>query len=731
MAGNILQRSITPVKPKVLDKERIFVYVEEASNNTKGIASFNSNHFLVNAGNVILNTRYLSEAPFDRASLIKLDEDDFKLSNDTTQINWSFAHDKSGSARTNGFGLVKIADNSAGYLKFTDDDNHYLEVDTTKLLNEIDVDTKINNAISTHNSSANAHNDIRELIRNIDLSGKVDKVAGRYYIYNTTNGITLGYPYTDPGTTSGIFQFSGITIDNAGVQIGSSVGGSISEGAALKFYGYQRPVLKVWGEFTDPGLSIDSPLAVLKDVSELQTTMTNYVNTKVAEVNAVIIRNTEPNIVIEATEDTVQEVATQYIVDNYGRQPEANDGLFITLTDQDNDVIKYAYFNNSWINVGINKIDLSNYVDIASEQTITGHKNFTGSLTKNGLEVATETLLNSKIEQADIDAHKILILGANGTIGTNANFVVQDAESLLPYRNNLTEFIFSGIIPVTGDIDLTKEVTIDFGDTSYYLFSAVDTSKRLTLGDLDFALRESLITGYNYLFRTVFFENSDSVGFAVMPDKEDVLSLDSDQMDNYLAEGGLPQGQLAICSKVIINGYKEGAIYRFKITYPSTYEWEELAGGSSVKATDISSGSLEEVDYAGPVVLTVNQMKTLKDTGSVIVGGKEFKDDGSHTFYVDEDSLGELTLTTSGTVITSAERFTGHVRVMIEFETDGMHYGSDFILHPYDTSICLVSYNFVAHTGTAYLDDNGHIQINIPDNLTFTNVKGHFVELGG
>lgn len=178
------------------------------------------------------------------------------------------------------------------------------------------------------------------------------------------------------------------------------------------------------------------------------------------------------------------------------------------------------------------------------------------------------------------DVHTVLILGANGTIGTNANFVVEDAESYIPYRNNLTEFIFSGIIPVTGEIDLTKEVTIDFGDTSYYLFSAVDTSKKLTLGDLDFALKESLVTGYNYLFRTIFFKNADAVGFAVMPDKEDVLSLDSDQMDNYIADGGLPQGQLAICKKVITNGYTEGGIYRFKITYPSTYEWEEITAGS-------------------------------------------------------------------------------------------------------------------------------------------------------
>lgn len=218
--------------------------------------------------------------------------------------------------------------------------------------------------------------------------------------------------------------------------------------------------------------------------------------------------------------------------------------------------------------------------------TASGSNKNSIKVNEDGVEIKTMFGASFKINGKELvatgdvdDARKLLILGATGTIGEKATFVVEDPESFIPYRKNLVEFVLSGVIPVTGDIDLSKEVTIDFGDTSYYLFSAVDTTKRLTLGDLDFALRESLVTGYNYLFRTVFFENADQVGFAVLPDKEDVLSLNSDQMDTYLMDGGLPQGQLAICKKVITNGYSEGGVYRFKITYPSTYEWEELSSG--------------------------------------------------------------------------------------------------------------------------------------------------------
>lgn len=276
------------------------------------------------------------------------------------------------------------------------------------------------------------------------------------------------------------------------------------------------------------------------------------------------------------------------------------------------------------------------------------------------------------IDEVEINSYKILTLGATGTIGTNANFEIENPESYVRYRKNLTEFIFSGIIPVTGAVDLTKEVTITFGDTSYYLFSAIDAKKRLTLRDLDFALKESLVTGYNYLFRTVFYENSDFAGFAVIPDKEDVLSLDSNQMDDFMADGGLPSGQLAICSRVIANGYVEGGIYRFKITYPSTYEWEELFAPSR---------------------------------------------------------LNNLTLNQNGSMLTSAETFIGHVHAMIEFDTNGVHYGADFILHPYDSAICLVFYKFGTYESTAYIDESGHINIAIPNGLSFTNFKGHFIKL--
>ena len=124
---NVFQQQITPVKPKVLSKERVFVYVPRASGTTEGIASYNPNDFNVNNGQVTIKRNN----PFDTETVVKIDDKDFLYDNGIVKVNWPYAQNSSGSANTNGFGLVKIDKNSNGYLKF--DENGLLEVDIKKL----------------------------------------------------------------------------------------------------------------------------------------------------------------------------------------------------------------------------------------------------------------------------------------------------------------------------------------------------------------------------------------------------------------------------------------------------------------------------------------------------------------------------------------------------------------------------------------------------------------------
>lgn len=57
-----------------------------------------------------------------------------------------------------------------------------------------------------------------------------------------------------------------------------------------------------------------------------------------------------------------------------------------------------------------------------------------------------------------------------------------------------------------------------------------------------------------------------------------------------------------------------------------------------------------------------------------------------------------------------------------------MHYGAGFILRHCDSAVWLVSYRFGTWGGTAYLDAGGRVSISIPDSLSFTNFKGHYIK---
>lgn len=100
----------------------------------------------------------------------------------------------------------------------------------------------------------------------------------------------------------------------------------------------------------------------------------NVINTtyatkaEVEAITAVQIRNKDE--VIPSTEAEVQTVATDYIRNNYGRDPQNWDGLILTITDKDNDKILYIYSEASslWINSGINGVDLTDYVSVNEQQ---------------------------------------------------------------------------------------------------------------------------------------------------------------------------------------------------------------------------------------------------------------------------------------------------------------------------------------------------------------------------
>ena len=138
----------------------------------------------------------------------------------------------------------------------------------------------------------------------------------------------------------------------------------------------------------------------------------------IANINAIEIRNIN-NEAINATSATVQSVATQYIVDNYQRQPKQLDGLIITLTDQNNDKVLFVYSETSslWINVGLNGVDLSNYFTKEETRQEIAKSDIT-SITSIDTVIGTPVVNYDTIDGVTVNANGQLIYGSTNEVHT-------------------------------------------------------------------------------------------------------------------------------------------------------------------------------------------------------------------------------------------------------------------------------------------------------------------------
>ena len=66
--ANIIEEVVVPEVPKVIDKQELFVYVPEAADGQKGIASFDSEAFSVINGKVYLKVEYIDKLNDDALS---------------------------------------------------------------------------------------------------------------------------------------------------------------------------------------------------------------------------------------------------------------------------------------------------------------------------------------------------------------------------------------------------------------------------------------------------------------------------------------------------------------------------------------------------------------------------------------------------------------------------------------------------------------------------------------
>ena len=109
---------------------------------------------------------------------------------------------------------------------------------------------------------------------------------------------------------------------------------------------------------------------------------------------------------------------------------------------------------------------------------------------------------------SDLNAHKPIVLGANGVLEGNVySFTVENAESYIDYRTNLTKFLVDLHLPIVGSLDTTKKVAITFGDTTYYVHNILKGMEHVTINDLRQVNKYNNQTGYRFITEMIFFEN--------------------------------------------------------------------------------------------------------------------------------------------------------------------------------------------------------------------------------
>ena len=311
MADNIFQRKITPVVPKTLSNERIFVYVPDATAEQAGVASYNLNEFTL-----------------DRSE------------NNKVSIIWPYANSEGN------VGLIGV-DTEDNYLE-VDDSTHLLSFKVSELNSNID------SKIRTHNTSEEAHNDIRESLRAaVDRITIVEGVAStarteaeRINLVEGSNGTFTFTNYAGVQTT----LQGGYLPDNTTIELNGSnqlVAKALNDGTttitATTILGFDSRITTAEGNANNALLRVNTiynkiPAATWNEGNELADK--NWTNSTVS-TNTATFRGTynlvsDLNLGIDATEQQIAAAlasAISTVTNNdycYARQPNCSLSLKLT-----------------------------------------------------------------------------------------------------------------------------------------------------------------------------------------------------------------------------------------------------------------------------------------------------------------------------------------------------------------------------------------------------------------
>lgn len=266
--------------------------------------------------------------------------------------------------------------------------------------------------------------------------------------------------------------------------------------------------------------------------------------------------------------------------------------------------------------------------------------------TKNNVDIATT-------DDVYLTTGNSIVLICNGTISSNeAVFIVEnDSDYDTELLVNGKEFEVDMNLAISGDIPLDIPMYIQFKGYKTPIYNILVNNTTATVRDMLQLSKYENETGYRWIAKMRYILVSEpsavrAFGIISTVTQQDIIRISNEDFLDYLTDGGLPQGQVALCDEIVsdsYNGYLLGHLYKFNIVYGETnqYSWTDITpaglpmtnavingdtpiysipdGGTYIFLGDVETLRINATDDTTVIVLGTLGSVTLPDTNQTVL----------------------------------------------------------------------------------------------------------------
>lgn len=242
--------------------------------------------------------------------------------------------------------------------------------------------------------------------------------------------------------------------------------------------------------------------------------------------------------------------------------------------------------------------------------------------TKNNIDIVTT-------DDVYLATGNSIVLICNGTISSNeAIFTVEnDSDYDTELLVNGKEFEVDMNLAISGDIPLDIPMYIQFKGYKTPIYNILVNNTTATVrGMLQLSKYENE-TGYRWIAKMRYILVSEpsavrAFGIISTVTQQDIIRISNEDFLDYLTNGGLPQGQVALCDEIVsgsYNGYLLGHLYKFNIVYGETnqYSWADITPAGLPTTTATINGNADTYTISnGGTYIFLGDVNTLTITAT-------------------------------------------------------------------------------------------------------------------